>query len=106
MANTSTDRLLRIANRHSHLAVPLAAVIILLVLLVPLPPLLLDVLISSNLMLSIVVLLVSIYIMQPVKFTSFPNLLLLTTLYRLALNVATARLILTHGEMGEARLVP
>ena len=59
---------------------PLAAVVILLVLLVPLPPILLDVLISVNLMLSIVVLLVAMYIQEPVKFTSFPNLLLMTTL--------------------------
>jgi flagellar biosynthesis protein FlhA len=97
-----TKRLLTTAGRHSHLAVPLAAVVILLVLLVPLPPILLDVLISFNLMLSVVVLLSSIYILQPVKFTSFPNLLLLTTLFRLALNVATSRLILTHGDIGES----
>jgi flagellar biosynthesis protein FlhA len=80
--------------------VPVAAVVILLVLLVPLPPLLLDMLISVNLLLSILVLLVAIYTPQPVKFTSFPSLLLLTTLYRLALNVATARLILSEGEKG------
>ncbi len=98
--NPTTDRLLITASRHSHLAAPMAAVVILLVLLVPLPPLLLDVLISMNLMISIVVLLVSVYILQPVKFSSFPSLLLLTTLYRLALNVATSRLILSHGEAG------
>ncbi len=94
------DRILNNASRHSHLGVPLAAVVILLVLLVPLPAVLLDVLISFNLMLSVIVLLSSMYILQPVKFTSFPNLLLLTTLFRLALNVATSRLILTHGETG------
>lgn len=100
VANPTIDRVLTSASRHSHLAVPVGAVVILMVLLVPMPALLLDMLISLNLMLSIVVLLVSIYILQPVKFTSFPSLLLLTTLYRLALNVATSRLILTHGEMG------
>jgi flagellar biosynthesis protein FlhA len=98
--NPTTDRLLSTASRHSHLAAPVAAVVILLVLLVPLPSLLLDVLISLNLMISVVVLLVSIYILQPVKFTSFPSLLLLTTLYRLALNVATSRLILSEGDKG------
>ena len=98
--NPTIERLLKTCSRHSHLAVPVAAVVILLVLLVPLPSLLLDVLISLNLMMSVVVLLVAVYILQPVKFTSFPSLLLLTTLYRLALNVATARLILSHGEMG------
>jgi flagellar biosynthesis protein FlhA len=98
--NPTTQRLLSTASRHSHLAAPLAAVVILLVLLVPLPPLLLDMLISLNLMISVIVLLVSVYILQPVKFSSFPSLLLLTTLYRLALNVATSRLILSHGEEG------
>ncbi|HYJ47150.1 MAG TPA: flagellar biosynthesis protein FlhA, partial [Pyrinomonadaceae bacterium] len=101
MGRTNTNRLLTTAGRYSHLAVPLAAVVILLVLLVPLPSLLLDVFISFNLMLSVVVLLSSMYILEPVKFTSFPNLLLLTTLYRLALNVATSRLILTQGELGD-----
>ncbi len=79
-----TQRLLTSAGRFSHLSVPLAAVVILLVLLVPLPAFALDVLISFNLMLSVVVMLSSIYILQPVKFTSFPNLLLLTTLFRLS----------------------
>jgi flagellar biosynthesis protein FlhA len=99
---TTTDRLLGSASRHAHLAVPLGVVVILLVLLVPLPTLLLDVLISFNLMLSVIVLLAAIYIPQPVKFSSFPTLLLMTTLYRLSLNVATTRLILTHGEAGES----
>ncbi len=102
MHKSSVERFLDKIQNYSHFTVPLAAVVILLVLLVPLPPLLLDVLISFNLMLSIVVLLVSMYIQEPVKFTSFPNLLLMTTLYRLALNVATSRLILTGGNSGEA----
>jgi flagellar biosynthesis protein FlhA len=95
-----TQRLLNLAGKNSHLGVPLAAVVVLLVLLVPLPSVVLDVLISFNLLLSVVVLLSSMYILEPVKFTSFPNLLLLTTLFRLALNVATSRLILTHGDSG------
>lgn len=99
--NPTISKFLNQSSRLSHLAVPLAAVIILLVLLIPLPPLLLDLFISFNLMLSVVVLLVSMYINEPVKFTSFPNLLLLTTLYRLALNVATSRLILSEGNTGE-----
>ena len=103
--NPTINRFLNQSSRFSHLAVPLAAVIILLVLLVPLPPILLDLFISFNLMLSVVVLLVSMYINEPVKFTTFPNLLLLTTLYRLALNVATSRLILTDGNTGEIAAV-
>ena len=89
------------ASARSHLVVPLAAVAVLLVLLVPLPAALLDVLISFNVLLSVVVLLAAVYAAEPVKFTSFPSLLLLTTLFRLALNVATSRLILTGGDAGE-----
>lgn len=102
MKNSAAERVINQVGNFSHLTVPLAAVVILLVLLIPLPSFLLDVLISFNLMISVVVLLVSMYIMEPVKFTSFPNLLLLTTLFRLALNVATSRLILSEGNTGEA----
>jgi flagellar biosynthesis protein FlhA len=100
MSKSSIERFVNQAQKYSHLTVPIGAVVILLVLLVPLPSFLLDVLISFNLMISVVVLLVSMYILEPVKFTSFPNLLLLTTLYRLALNVATSRLILTGTDHG------
>ncbi len=102
MKNLPLVGFLNKANSYSHLTVPMAAVTILMVLLIPMPPFLLDILISLNLMISVVVLLVSMYIAEPVKFTSFPNLLLLTTLYRLALNVATSRLILSEGNSGEA----
>src|SRR5215813_11368242 len=100
MTNSPTSKLLSRVGKYSHLTVPVAAVVILLVLLVPLPSMLLDALISLNLMLAVVVLLVSMYALEPVKFTSFPNILLLTTLYRLALNLATSRLILTNGSTG------
>ncbi|MEZ5306521.1 MAG: flagellar biosynthesis protein FlhA [Pyrinomonadaceae bacterium] len=102
MNNNAIWKLIARASEYSHLTVPIGAVIILLVLLIPLPAFLLDVLISFNLMISVVVLLVSMYIIEPVKFSSFPNLLLLTTLYRLALNLATSRLILTDGNSGES----
>ncbi len=101
MSNSPTNKLLSQANNYSHLTVPIGAVVILLVLLIPLPAFLLDILISFNLMAAVVILLVSMYILQPVKFTSFPNLLLLITLYRLALNLATSRLILTDGNSGD-----
>ncbi len=100
MQPTPIQQFLSRASSLSHLTVPIAAVIILLVLLVPLPAFLLDILISLNLMMSVVVLLVSMYALEPVKFTSFPNILLLTTLFRLALNLATSRLILTNGNLG------
>jgi len=100
MSNLSIKKILNRANTLSHLTVPIAAVVILLVLLVPLPAFLLDVLISINLMMSVVILLSAMYAIEPVKFTSFPNILLLSTLFRLALNLATSRLILTNGNSG------
>lgn len=102
MSNSPIQSVLDRASTYSHLTVPVAAVVILLVLLIPLPSFLIDVLISLNLMLSVMVLLVSMYTAEPVKFTSFPNILLLTTLFRLALNLATSRLILTYGNSGES----
>ncbi len=100
MKDSPIQSVLNRASNFSHLTVPIAAVVILLVLLIPLPSFLLDILISVNLMIAVVVLLSAMYAIEPVKFTSFPNILLLTTLFRLALNLATSRLILTDGNAG------
>ena len=80
-----------------HLIIPLSVMGLLLVMMLPMPPLFLDVLISLNITLSIIILLVSMYILQPVSFSVFPSLLLIITLFRLALNVASTRLILLNG---------
>src|SRR5690606_28552412 len=64
-------------------------------ILVPLPPVLLDLLIALNISLSVVILLTTIYMAEPLEFSAFPSLLLATTLFRLVLNVASTRLILT-----------
>jgi flagellar biosynthesis protein FlhA len=85
-----------------HLVVPLSVMGILLVMVLPMPPIMLDLLISLNITLSIVILLVSMYILQPVHFSVFPSLLLIVTLFRLALNVASTRLILLRGSEGTA----
>jgi flagellar biosynthesis protein FlhA len=74
---------------------------ILLMMTLPVPRMLLDLLISLNITLSIIIVLVSMYILQPVNFSVFPSLLLIITLFRLALNVASTRLILLHGAEGE-----
>jgi flagellar biosynthesis protein FlhA len=76
--------------------------VVLAVMIIPLPAMLLDLALSFSLALSILILLVSLYIKRALDFTSFPSLLLMTTLFRLALNVATTRLVLTHGHEGEA----
>lgn len=74
---------------------------IIMMMVVPVPPRLLDFLLAFNLTFSLVVLLVSVYSAHPLEFSAFPALLLVTTLLRLALNVSSTRLILLHGYAGE-----
>jgi flagellar biosynthesis protein FlhA len=82
--------------------IALAAVVlgILAIMLVPLPPLLLDLLLAVSITSSILVLLTALMIQKPLEFTSFPSVLLLCTLLRLALNIASTRLILSEGQNG------
>ncbi|MFN7977189.1 MAG: flagellar biosynthesis protein FlhA [Vicinamibacterales bacterium] len=84
----------------SHLLVPLSLLAVVLLMVVPLPPLLLDLLLSVDIGLAVVLLLTVVYVKNPVEFSVFPSLLLLLTLLRLALNVAATRLILMHGHEG------
>jgi flagellar biosynthesis protein FlhA len=76
---------------------PLALITLLLVILVPLPTQILDLLLTVNITLSIVILVTTIYVKSPLEFAVFPSLLLAITLFRLVLNVATTRLILTNN---------
>lgn len=86
--------------RGAQLLAPAAVMAVVLLMIVPLPPLLLDLLLSVDIGLSVVLLLTVIYVRQPVEFSVFPSLLLLLTLIRLSLNVASTRLILMHGADG------
>ncbi|MEZ5284207.1 MAG: FHIPEP family type III secretion protein [Vicinamibacterales bacterium] len=86
--------------RPTHLLVPAALIAVVLLMVVPLPPLMLDILLSVDIGLSVVLLLTVVYLRQPVEFSVFPSLLLLLTLVRLSLNVASTRLILMHGHEG------
>src|ERR1700733_991488 len=90
----------RLRPNWREFAVPIAVLGIVLAMIAPLPPFLLDILISANITLSVVVLLVSLYITKPVEFSVFPPTLLLMTLFRLALNISSARLILLNGNTG------
>ncbi|MBX3431251.1 MAG: flagellar biosynthesis protein FlhA [Hyphomonadaceae bacterium] len=74
---------------------------ILAIMLVPLPPILLDFLLAISIILSILVLMTALMIKKPLEFTAFPSVLLLATLFRLALNIASTRLILSGGQSGE-----
>src|SRR3984893_8167810 len=84
------------------LAVPLAVLAIVIALITPLPRFVLDLLIATDILLSVTVLMVSLYLIRPVEFTSFPTALLLLTLFRLALNISSSRLILLDGNTGTA----
>lgn len=82
-------------QKYRSLIIPLAFVSLLAVLLVPLPPVAMDILIAINLAVAIIMLLTTMYMEEPLDFSVFPSLLLATTLLRLVLNIASTRLILT-----------
>ncbi|WP_439859042.1 flagellar biosynthesis protein FlhA [Pseudomonas sp. MBLB4136] len=86
--------------RHGNLGIPLMLLVMLGMVMLPIPPFLLDVLFTFSIALSIVVLLVSIYALRPLDFAVFPTILLAATLLRLALNVASTRVVLLHGHDG------
>src|SRR5438552_19148963 len=85
---------------RSELVLALALLGLLVVFLFPLPPLLLDLLLALNLSATILLLLITLGVKHPLDFAMFPSVLLLLTLYRLALNVATTRLVLLNGNAG------
>jgi flagellar biosynthesis protein FlhA len=89
-------------GRGQDLILPMAMIASVLVIMVPLPAALMDVLLAGNITVAVIVLLTTIYVRTPLEFSVFPSLLLATTLARLVLNVATTRLILTQaGAAGE-----
>jgi len=85
---------------QSEIIMALGVVAILLVMVIPLPTLVLDILLSFSITVSLLVLLTSMSITHPLEFSTFPSILLLTTLFRLSLNIASTRLILLHGNEG------
>ena len=86
--------------RHGNLGIPLLLLVMLAMVMLPIPPFLLDVLFTFSIALSIVVLLVAIYSLRPLDFAVFPTVLLAATLLRLGLNVASTRVVLLHGQDG------
>ena len=88
-------------TRFAEVGVAVAVVFIIALLVVPLPPFMLDLFLSLSIGISLVVLLVALYTGDPLEFSSFPALLLLLTLFRLALNVSSTRLILSQGHAGQ-----
>lgn len=87
--------------RQIHIGAPILLLSVLAMIMLPLSPLLLDILFTFNIVLSVIVLLVAINSKRPLDFAVFPTILLITTLMRLTLNVASTRVVLLHGHEGE-----
>ncbi|GAG16700.1 unnamed protein product, partial [marine sediment metagenome] len=86
--------------KGGNTAVAIGIAGILLVMMIPLHPFVLDILLSFSITFSLIILLVSVYVPKPIDFSVFPSILLIITLLRLSLNVASTRLILLHGNEG------
>lgn len=85
---------------YIHLSIPVSLIVILGIMLFPLPTFMLDIFLAMNITISLIVLFVSLYMDKPLSFSSFPAVLLLTTMFRLAMNIASTRLILLNGQNG------
>src|SRR3954465_13737095 len=96
----ATNPIFAAIHRNRGMVLPFAAIALLMVILIPLPPAVLDFMLVLNLTISTIVLVTTIFVNSPLEFSVFPSLLLGTTLFRLVLNVATTRLILTAGNGG------
>jgi flagellar biosynthesis protein FlhA len=92
--------MLKKASRHSDLVAAAAVVLVVAMMVIPLPPFLLDLLITLNISAALMIVVATLYVPRALDFSSFPSLLLLTTLFRLAINISVTRLILLHGDAG------
>jgi type III secretion protein V len=88
-------------SKYSDIVLAFVVIAIVGMMIVPLPTFLLDILLTINISLSVMILLISLYLPRALQLSSFPTLLLITTMYRLALTVSTTRLILSTGDAGE-----
>ncbi|MCY1697360.1 flagellar biosynthesis protein FlhA [Lelliottia sp. SL45] len=100
MANSKSQQMLAIL-RQGRIGVPILLLSVLAMVMLPLSPLMLDILFTFNIVLAVTVLLVAVNMQHPLDFAVFPTLLLITTLMRLTLNVASTRVVLLHGHEGE-----
>ncbi len=102
MANGTSVQALELSNfrKNSDIYVALAVIGVLALMIIPLPAFILDIFLAANITISLAILLVCLYTLHPLDFSVFPSVLLVTTLFRLALNVASTRLILMHGREG------
>ena len=88
--------------KRGDLALAIGVMLILVVLILPLPPMLLDLALALSIIFSVLILMTALFIQAPLEFSAFPTVLLISTMLRLALNLASTRLILSHGHEGTA----
>ncbi|MBF0211104.1 MAG: flagellar biosynthesis protein FlhA [Desulfamplus sp.] len=100
MAEETTGILQTLKKESSDIAMVLAMVSILMAMILPLPAILLDFFLALNITMAVIVLITTMYTKEPLDFAIFPSLLLVLTLFRLALNIGTTRMILLHGSEG------
>ena len=86
--------------KNNDISLAIGLVFIVLMMVIPLPPAMLDILLTINISLSVIILLVCLYTKEPLDYSSFPTVLLIATLFRLGLNISSTRLILLYGEAG------
>ena len=98
--NKIQEVLIKITSRNDVL-LALMLVFIIFMMVLPLPTVLIDILIGTNMSMSVILLMLAIYISSPLEFSAFPSVLLLTTLFRLALSISTTRLILLQADAGQ-----
>lgn len=96
------NRILPAPALLAELGAPALVLVLLVMMVLPLPPLLLDLLFSFNIALSLIILMSAVYAARPLEFASFPSVLLIATLLRLGLNIASTRVVLLNGHEGPA----
>jgi len=87
--------------KNNDILMAIGIVIIVVMMIIPLPPMALDILLTLNISLSVIILLVCLFVKEPLEYSSFPIILLVATIFRLGLNISSTRLILLNGSAGE-----
>ncbi len=100
LGSTITAKEMGAVMRRSDIIMAMGVLTILVVMIVPLPAFLLDLFLAFSIILSVLILMTALFIAAPLEFSAFPTILLIATMLRLALNIASTRLILTHGHTG------
>ena len=95
----------RIFKEAPNALVAMGAILVIFVIIIPLPTALLDFFMALNLIFSLIILLIVLFVDKPTEFTVFPSLLLVSTIFGLALNVSSTRLILTYGEKFDGKMI-